>query len=196
LTLKRAKVAKMVAGGNNEAAWLSAVLELTQLDTEPEQKLSTEVKRVRITELATAEADWKVVAAAASEATSPMPSKEAPAPITGATDGPLAALLAAPASLDKSLSDDPLVAVFGTEDKESAFGPAASHALLGGWKTLKLSLEGKPREVHGKTWGYALANVNWQRPGKPFPLRMSAMLIAVAGADGSFAVVAVHYAAQ
>jgi hypothetical protein len=196
-TLKSAKVGTFAAGGNDEALWWSAELELTQLDAEPEQKASVATKRVRITELATAEAGWKVIAAAATEATTPMPSKAAPEPIAGATDpGPLAALLAAPAALDQAIRADAAVAVFGTDAKETAIGPAAAHALLAAWKALALSIEGKPREVHSKTWGYVQANVNWHKQGKPFPLRMSALLIAVPGAADRWDVVAVQYAAQ
>jgi hypothetical protein len=188
------KVVKLAAGGNAGAMWLSAELDITQSGGEPGERAQTKTHRIRVTELATAEAGWRVVAAAFSQATKPMVQDSAPDPIPGATDaGPLAPLLAAAAQLDGALSSDPSVAVFGTDKSEAAFGPGEAHKLFATWNKLQLTLEGKPREVRGKTWGYVQANVDIATPKGS--ARIAGFLIAVPDDGGKWSVVAAQYTA-
>ena len=194
-SLNSAKVKKRVAGGDANAVWLDAELAIDLAGTEPGFGSHREVKLLRVTELLTADAGWKVVAAAFSE---PGPVEDAqgtPEPIGNVWDKPteLAQLLASPVKLDAALGKDASVAVFGTSKGEIAYGGTAAHALVKSWSKLELALSGTPREGHGKGWGFALGFVDWTRKrGDKVPGRMSALVIAQP-TGGAWTVVAVHY---
>lgn len=90
-----------------------------------------------------------------------------PAKSTGA--GPLAQLLAKPASI--KLAADPGVAVLGSSDAELGLGGAAASKLLASWKNLKLSLVGKAYELIDGDLGIAASEVDLELKGKPVRLR-------------------------
>jgi hypothetical protein len=182
-SVKKIALGKVVAGGNATAVWLNATIDITV----------GKPRTVRVTELMAAP-DWKVVAAAFTDSRSPNMMDSAPDAVPSATSaGVLAPLLAKPGDLDAAIGSDPGLAVFGTDAKEIAFGAEAAHKMLTGWNSLPLSVEGAPREVREASWGYAQANVNWNKPGDRAPTRLSAMLIAVPGPDGKWSVVAASY---
>jgi len=187
------KVVKLVAGGRDGAVWWSGELAITITGGEPQTGQSGGSAHVRVTELATSDADWKVVAAAFSEASKPSMQRAAPAPIPSATDaGPVSAFAANAKQLDAALADDPSVAVFGTDPDEVAYGKTAAHALVAKWAGASFALQGKPRELRGKTWGFALQNVDLVVPGDKYPSRMAGLLIAVPDGD-AWRVVAAQY---
>jgi hypothetical protein len=147
---------------------------------------------LRLTELLTAESGWKVVAAAFSEPHDPTMEANPSGPIDGATDaGPLTALLASPAQLQAALAKGTATSVFGTDRGEHAYGDAAARALVKTWSKLALAVEGKPREVHGKGWGFSLAYVNWLKKGDPYPSRMAGLVLGVPDDHGGWSVTAV-----
>ena len=157
-TLRGVKIDKQVVGGDDSAVWVSAELSLSIWRDEPGTKAHLETRAVRVTELLTAEAGWKVVAAAFSEPHDPTMEKNGGAPLTGATDpGPLSALLATPDKLAAALAKD--ATVFGTDRDERAYGPATGK-LVASWSKLALSIGGKPREVHGKTAGFEIGRAH------------------------------------
>ncbi len=195
-SLNSAKVTKLVAGGDPNAIWLDAELVIDVAGVEPGFGMSREVKSLRVTELATADTGWKVVAAAFSEPGSVEEAQWPPSLIEGKSEPPteLSELLASPVKLEAALGKDASVAVFGTSKGEVAYGGRAGHALLKSWSKLALALSGAPREIHGKGWAFALGYVEWKRkPSDKFPARMSGLVIAQPAANNTWTVVAVHY---
>ena len=188
------KLVKLVAGARDGATWWSAELDVAITRGEPETGDRGGTAHVRVTELATSDAGWKVVAAAFSEPSALGMQRAAPSPIPSTTDaGPLSALVLG-TKLHDALAADPSVTVFGTDKDESAYGPAAARALAAKWTHADVALQGKPREVRGTSWGFAIANVDLNAPGNRFPSRMAALVIAVPDGD-AWRVVAAHYTA-
>jgi hypothetical protein len=180
-SLKSIKVDKLVAGANAGAVWWSAELTVT----------TTKTTTIRVTELATSDAKWKVVAGAFA-AVRPAEAAADSAPIkAGSTTaaGVLTPLSGDIAKLDAALTHETVV--FGTDKGEVAYGDAAAHAMLKKWSKLAFAIDGKPREMHGKDWAFAITNVNWQQPKEKVPARMSCLVIA-----NPTAVVAVQYTAN
>ncbi len=195
-SLNSAKVGKFVAGGDANAIWLDAELAVDVAGAEPGYPMQREVKMLRVTELATADTGWKVVAAAFSEPGSLLDATQPSSPIEGKSEPPtdLSELLASPVKLEAALAKDASVAVFGSGKGEIAYGGPPAHALLKSWSKLALSLSGAPREMHGKGWAFALGYVDWKRkPSDKFPARMSGLVIAQPAANNTWTVVAVHY---
>lgn len=193
-TLKDVKVARLVAGGNASAVWWSAELQVSVTAQEPGSTARATETTLRVTELATADAHWKVVAAAFAPVAKPE-NRADPDELDAASTtapGPLTPLLADPAKLDAALA--PHAVVFGTDKPEAAWDVAAGHALLKGWGKLALSTNGKPRELHGKDWGFAIVDVDWKQPKEKSPARMAALAIATPAGAG-WQIVAVQYTA-
>ena len=78
----------------------------------------------------------------------------------------------------------------GTDKAERGIGPAAAKKLLAGWSKLQFRLDGKPREVDTKGWGFAQANITWVDGKKQ--KRMRALIIGMPDNTG-WRVQAVHY---
>jgi hypothetical protein len=93
------------------------------------------------------------------------------------------------AKLDAALA--PQTVVFGTDKGETAYGDTAAHAMLKKWTKLAFAVDGKPRELSGKDWAFAITNVSWQQPKEKVPARMSCLVIGT-----PTAVVAVQYTAN
>jgi len=184
--LKSFTVTKVVANANASAVWWSAECSVTST------KATT---TIRLTELATADASWKVVAGAFAEVRPAEAAADA-SPIEDKSTtaaGPLTPLSGDAAQLDSHVASSAVV--FGTDKGEAAFDAAAAHKLLKGWTKLKLSVPGKSRELHGKEWGFAITNVDWQQPKEKVPARMSALVIGTPTGDG-WQVVAAQYTAN
>jgi len=193
-TLKSATVTKLVAGSTASAVWWSAEVNLVADSLEAATHATNTT--IRVTELATADANWKVVAGAFAEITAPRMLADSD-PIDDASTtavGPLTPLAADVAKLDAALGSK--VTVFGTDKGEAGWDAAASHALLAKWKTLPFMLGGKPRAVAGKDWAFAITPIDWQQPKKKVPTRMSALVIGTPTAIGGWQVVAVQYTAN
>lgn len=168
----------LAASGTEHALWLTAVLAIKHDGTTYE---------VRVTELATAASGWKVVAAAFTLASEPSAGRDAPRPFGNHTEpGALTALVAEPAQLAGALAREAVV--IGFTDRLQ--GAAAKEAVA---RLPRMVVDGKPREVHGTGWGYTIAQLAYEEPGRKFPLRISALLIAVPAAAGGWQVVALHY---
>lgn len=190
-TLKSATVTKLVSGSSASAVWWSA--EVNLVADSLEAATQTTSTTIRVTELATADANWKVVAGAFAEITASRMRAD-PSPIDDASTtaaGPLTPLAVDVAKLDIALG--PKVTVFGTDEGEVGWDAAASHALLAKWKALPFALGGKPRALAGKDWAFAITPIDWQQPKKKVPTRMSALLIGTPTASGGWQVVAVQY---
>ncbi|MDB4962695.1 MAG: hypothetical protein JWP01_2694 [Myxococcales bacterium] len=84
--------------------------------------------------------------------------------------------------------------MFGTSKQERAFGPAAARSPLKKWGKLAISIQGPVREVRGKTWGFAQANLALDTKEK-YPVRMAGLVIARPDAKGVWQVVVVQYTA-
>ena len=186
-------VSQLVVGGNDDATWLFADLAITKRNQEPGEKPSTATTSVHTTELLSAAAGWKIVAAAFSESR-PVGRLGGVFPMIETTSaGPLAALLVSPAKIVSALFTDPNVVVV-TNEKEFAVGASAAKKLLATWEKRNLSVNGSVREVRNAKWGVVQANVDWNEPGGK-PYRFATQLIALPQADGSWAVVAVQFLA-
>lgn len=191
-TLKTATVTKLVAGSTPSAVWWAAEVDLVADSLESPDPTKT---TIRVTELATAETGWKVVAGAFGEVTPPrMKSTPSSVDDSSATPpGPLTSLAADLAKLDASLASK--ATLLGTDKGEAAWDASASHALLAKWKQLSFANAGKPREVTHKDWTFAITGIDWQQPKKRVPARMSALVIAVPNPAG-WQVVAVQFTAD
>ena len=192
-TFVSAKVTSFHAGGTDKAAWLAAELEIVTKSGEPGEKPSQDTRTIRTIELLDGAQDWKVVAASFAEV-KPMERRDSAPKVEGATDGgPLAKLVVAPADLAAAFASDPNVAVFGTDPDEHAFGGDAK-TLLGTWSKLALAVEpGAVREVRTAGYGYVAADINLTS-GTGHPYRLTALLLAVPGANGAWTPVALHFA--
>jgi len=181
-SMKTIKVDKLVAGANAGAVWWSAELTVTT---------SRKTRKVHVTELATSDAKWKVVAGAFAHETAAEPAADSALLSDKITTAPgaLSPLAADIPKLDAALAKDTVV--FGTDKGETAYGDVAAHAMLKGWSKLAFSLDGKPREMHGKDWAFAITTVNWQQPKEKVPARMSCLVIGT-----PTTVVAVQYTAN
>ena len=194
-TLKDVKIVKVIAGSSPSAVWWSAELTLIVDSKEPESPPHATETVLRLTELATADAGWKVVAGAFAAVAKPE-NRADPDEIDASSTtapGPLTPLLADPAKLDASLA--PHAVVFGTDKAEAAWDIAAGHTLLKSWIKLALSINGQPRELRGKHWGFAIADVDWKQPKEKSPARMAALVIATPASATTWQVVAVQYTA-
>ncbi len=176
--VKDVRYTDLVAGGNANALWFTCTLTIQQ---------DKGVETVRVTELATAESSWKVAAAAFTEADDPHAGKQAPAPFENATKaGPLTVIVADPVQLAHAL--EPSAIVTGFIDRFASSGGAQDFmAGLPG-----MTVENAPREVHGDGWGYTIAQLSYEG-GRKYPLRVSALVIAVPDGEGGWRVVALHY---
>jgi hypothetical protein len=120
----------------------------------------------------------------------PLVRSAAPLAVTSPNaSGPLAAMLAAPASAAATLRSG---TVFGTEPDEHGEDSDARD-LLGRWAKLQFALDPAAREVHVADYGYAIASVALARPGGP-PLRMRALVIGTLD-NGTWKIDAIHYIA-
>lgn len=195
-SLRGIAVTKIVANTNASAVWWSAECTIKAVESEPQEEPEATTTTIRVTELATADTGWKVVAAAFAELRTPAPSSVArpiDEPSTTAT-GTLTPLSGDVAQLDAHLAS--AAVVFGTDKGEAAYDAAAAHKLLKGWAKLELSVPGKSRELHGKDWGFAITNVDWQQTKEKKPARMSALVIGTPTPRGGWQVVAVQYTAN
>lgn len=168
------------AGGNAGAVWWTADLVAVREDG---------TSTVRVTELATADAGWKVAAAAFSEETGIRGRAKPLKPFEGANAaGPLTPLVADPAKLAIALASDAQVI---TPDGDVR-GDAAKK-LVSSWTGV--TLDNTPRELRGATWGFAIVQLSQVVKGEKHPVRMLALLLAVPGAGDAWSVVAAHYTA-
>ncbi|HUS30520.1 MAG TPA: hypothetical protein VMZ53_18550 [Kofleriaceae bacterium] len=204
---KKAKLDKIVAGGDANVIWLTAELATTYdaYDEETPPK-KNQTARTRLTELLVADGTtWKAVAASLAQPRSSSGTPEDPSHtmVESATKpGPLAPLVANPTELIKKLSADKNVFVLGTDKNERAVGQTAAKKLLTGWSKLKLTIDEKSvREVATKTYAFAQVSVTYTTPkkvsGKAVTLYhpMTAIIMAVpSGSDWS--VVGVNYIAD
>lgn len=193
--LAAARGSKPLIGATADAAWV--VADLTQLDVMvydcPPALARCHPKRpVRLSELVVkTPKGWQVVAAHVQARAKGGGAEPDALPATTAA-GPLTAWLVDPAALDAALANDANVVVLGTEPGERAVGKKAAHKLLGGWRKLKLSIAGAPREVHGARWAYAAANVDWTR--KPDDvIHMRATVFATSTDGTTWTAVVAHY---
>jgi hypothetical protein len=180
---KDVSISKIVAGGNADAVWWSAELAVKRADG----KTTT----VRATELATKDAGWKVVAGAFAEVRAPSRSADPPTldQKFATSHGPLSDLLANAKDLSTALA--PAAVVLGTDKGETAWDAASAKKLLAGWTKLEFHVDGDVREQSGTNWAFAIANIDWNQPGKKNPARMGGLVIS----DGHAHVVAAHYTA-
>ena len=192
-TLRGISVTKIVANANESAVWWSAECTINAVDAEPQETPSARTTVIRITELATRDSNWKVVAAAFAELATPAAYSQASEidDKSTTTAGPLTPLSGDAGKLDAQLASSTVV--FGTDKGEAAFDAAAAHKLLKSWAKLKFSVANKSREIHGKDWGFAITNVDWQQAKEKHPARMSALVIATPTAEGGWQVVATQY---
>jgi len=159
----------------------------------------------RVTELLVANPDDGSLRVFAAALTMPVTAKAAvahladadfrPVPMPGASEGArIATLLTSPPRMAKALFKDPGVTVFGTEVAEQAFGLAPARALLGRWKSIKLTVDGGVShgtiEESGLTW--LAANVNLASGKRSLPFRV-VVFARDNPEDGSFEVLAVHF---
>ena len=107
--------------------------------------------------------------------------------------GPLADVLTDPKAAAAALADH--AAIFGTDPGEHASSSSDLKKLLGDWSALKLSRAPEVREVHAARWGYAIANIDFAKPGGQ-PYRMTALAIGAPDAKGTWRVAAIHYLAR
>lgn len=188
---KKARLGAIVAGGNDKIVWFTAEMAITwRNDVQGERGRGTTT--LRLTEVATADAGWKVVAAVMDK---PQPKPESRteyvAAIVGANErGALTELAVSPTKLEAAFTKDARAILIGTAKRERGIGPAAKK-LARSWSKLALSLNGTPREVRTKDWGWVAAAVDWTK-GKEL-YRMRVLLVAIPAADGSWTVVTAHY---
>lgn len=197
-----AKLLSLTAGGDSKVVWMAGEAELTtrlvtgQKDDGEFTYGPSAKHSVRFTELAVADgAKWKVVAAQFARPEAPKRNTSAPTSIANETKADhLARTVISPLALSTALAKDATAVVFGTDKAERGIGGPAAKKLVDGWKSLKLELEGKVREVRTATYGFVQANVNWVQPGGA-PYRMRALLIATPDPTGTWTIRTVHYAA-
>lgn len=194
-----AKVASLVAGGNDRVVWLQfdLVIELKAWESGAGDSGPGGMARrtVRGSELITEKSGWKAVAAAFSTLREPEPSQP-PFPVADPTEpGPLTGLAADPIRAARALRDDPAVAVVGFGPGDRAIGPVAARALLGKLGARTPALLGKPREIRTAYWGLVHANLDLPLDGEALPARAGVQLIALPDAKGVWSVVSVHYEA-
>ena len=201
---KKAKLDKIVAGGDANVIWLTAEIVTTYDSYEEESPpRKNQTSRTRLTEFLVADGTaWKAVAAsmARPRSSSGMPEDPSHTVIESATKpGPLAPLVANPTELIKKLSSDKNTFVLGTDTNERAVGPAAAKKLLGQWKKLALKIDEKSvREIATKTYAFAQVSVTYttvKKPGgKPVTIYNDMTAIIMAVPNGSdWSVVGVHY---
>ena len=186
--LKTAKVTKLVAGSSESAVWWSAEVSFTADSLEASS--GTTSTNIRLTELATADSGWKVVAAAFAAIKPPRALADGDPIDAGSTTkaGPLTALATNAEKLDASLASS--VVVFGTDKGETAWDVSAAHTLLARWKSLSLVVASKPREVSGKDWSFAIVSVDWLKSKDHAPFRMSALIVGTPSGSGTQVVAA------
>jgi hypothetical protein len=178
-TVTQVSFSDLVAGGNDSAVWFTAILAVKQ---------DSATYAIRVTELATADAGWKIAAAAFTVGSNPSAGRDAPRQFGNDTDaGPLTGLLLDPAQLADRLAPDASVVSY----TDRLQGAAAKEVVA---KLPAMTLDGRPREVRGTRWGYTIAQLSYEETGRKFPLRVSALMIAIpAATDGGWKVVALHY---
>ncbi len=197
-TVEKTKIVSLVAGGDDAALWFSADVSIIIQGQEHGARWSHKTAEFRFTELAVPgpHGSTKTIAAVIDRPLDKLAPRAAssgqiPSPTSA---GPLAALLASATALDAALAKDPAVVVLGTEKAERAVGPAAAHKLLTSWSKLKLTLDGKPRELATKRCGFAQGKVSFT-VGKD-TYRMRGMVLGLPTAEGGWKVVAVHYTTE
>ena len=182
------KLGPIAAGGNDQVVWYSADVTLTYSNQHPEERVRNATRVVRITGLATAASNWKVVAAMMDNPTKQISDATGTAVIRGATtEGPLTKLLASPSALVAALTPDAVVV--GTELRERGIGPAAKK-LVKGWSKLAFSVGGPPREVTTKDYAFTQTAIDWKKGDRLYRFDALAFALPV---DGAWKVVAVHY---
>ncbi len=193
-SLGESKLGKQIVGGTTDAAWIVAdlVQPYSLLDCPVPLARCHKKRPLRVSGLvADTGAGFQLVAGHVQATSTSGDLSSAELPVT-TTPGPLSALLTDPAALAAALVDDPNVVVLGTEAKERAVGKPAARKLLASWRKLKLTIAGKPREVHGARWGYAAANLDWAR--KADDVRHMRATVFATSIDGkTWRVVVAHY---
>jgi len=192
--VKSATFDRFAAGGNAQVAWFAAELQITVTSREPGSPARTDKHTVRVIELLDGAQDWKVAVGAFTNVGPLYPfgtsSIKDPTPV-----GPLANLLLSPDALAGALADGAVV--FGTNPAERGIGTADAKVLLAKWKRLAITRDAKSNvhEVRGATYGYAMTNVRIVTKAGAEPLKLSAFVLAVPGADGAWSVVGASYGA-
>lgn len=181
----KATIAKVLAGGNADAVWFYAEVATEMTGGDGETTATT-----RVVEVASAAAQWRVVAASFGEAAELAPlGDNVEVDKATAADGPLAKLLGAPAAVGAQLAQDAIV----VGPRTVARGGDAASALAS-WKLAPLRVFQRAREVRTATWGFAQANLD--HPTDKGIERIAATLVAVPAANGQWQVVLAQYAAQ
>jgi len=194
-SLKSTKIKSLVAGGDDAVVWFTAEVTVVTQGQEPGDAWHDVTRVWRMTELLDG-ATGKVVVAAfdapigALSDSSSATDWEVPSPTAA---GPLAALLGSATALDGALSTDANAFVVGTDANERGVGGGAKK-LVKSWAKLKLTVDGKVREVVTKKHGFAVAKVSYAVGKKTY--RMRALLVAVPTADGKWSAVGVHFVAD
>jgi hypothetical protein len=193
-----ARIASLVAGGDDRVVWLQFELAIEVKAWEggsAESADGVERRIVRGSALLTAASGWKAVAAAFSPPGEPEPRQPAH-PIADPTEpGPLTALATDPALAARAVRDDPAVAVVGFGRADRAIGPAAARALLARLAERRPGLQGPPREVRTADWGFVHAHVDLPVAGEALPARAAVQLVALPDPGGAWSIVSVHLAA-
>lgn len=181
----KATIAKVLAGGNADAVWFYAEVATEMTGGDGKTTATT-----RVVEIASAAAQWRVVAASFGEAAE-LAGSGANREVENATaaDGPLAKLLGAPAAVSAQLAQDAIV----VGPANVARGAEAA-AALASWKLEPLSVFQRAREVRTPTWGFVQANLD--HPEGKRVQRIAATLVAIPAANGQWQVVLAQYAAQ
>jgi hypothetical protein len=192
-----AKIASLVAGGNDRVVWLQfeLAIEVKAWEGGPDTSAEIEHRIVRGSQLITAASGWKAVAAAFSTPGEPEPRQPASPVADPTTPGPLTALVTDPGLAARSVRDDPAVAVVGFGRRDRAIGPAAARALLATLGARTPRLQGRPRELRTADWGFVHANIDLPVAGESLPARAAVQLIALPDANGAWSIVSVHHAA-
>jgi len=191
----KSKIASLVAGGDAKTLWWTAEVVMSGTFREAGTTTPTWTEKYRVSELAISDGKtWKVVAAAFDHGRKNLPEvtpDDTPETLAGANEaGPLAALLASPASVASSIATTPGTFVIGTAPGERGLGKAAKK-MIAGWSKLSLAVVGTPREVRTATYGFAQAFIEWKKGKTTY--RMLAVLFAVPRTDGSWQPVGLHY---
>lgn len=178
--IRTVRISTFQSGDSGSAEWFAAELEIT---TDGKPRIYRALELVDKT---------GKVAVASFAPLKPLARVAAAPSVPSSTDaGPLATYLTDTRAAGVALATGGQVAVFGTDPGERATDVDAAQKLLGSWSTLGLALEPHAREVHWPRGGYAVAIVNYAKPGGP-PFRMAALVI---GSEdkGVWLVSAYHY---
>jgi hypothetical protein len=147
----------LAAGGDDRAVWFVAQVTLDARGASELHGEGTDKTVLRVSEVATAAAGWKVVAAAVGVARAPdgyaniatMPGHTVP--------GPLASLVGDRGALTAALGDD-TIALGPSPGDRIAIG-AAARAAIAAWPPKLLAIDGEVREVRTGDVGFLQAHL-------------------------------------